>query len=135
MIQTNKINVSFREIDDQGNCYANITLPLSGNQISDFRIKIGPGGGIIVHMPSGMRNIWTFKEIEWAEVRNQIADEYRRSFNNQPIQVKLHSFDEKNNCVADIKLSETGVTISDFKVMLGPGGGIMVHMPSWMHTR
>ena len=47
----------------------------------------------------------------------------------------MHSFDEKNNCLADITLRDTGVVISNLKVMPGLGDGIMVHMPSWMHTR
>lgn len=89
----------------------------------------------MVHMPSGMGTTWTFNEIEWAEVRKQITEEYRKAINNQPILVKLHDFDEKNNCLADITLRDTGVVISDFKVVLGLGGGIIVHMPSWMHTR
>ena len=135
MMSTNNISVSFREFDVQGNCYADIILPLSGNKISGFKVKLGPGGGIMIHMPSGMGTTWAFKEIEWAEVRKQMTEEYRRSTNNQPILVKLHSFDEKSNCLADITLRETGVVISDFKVMVGLGGGIMVHMPSWMHTR
>lgn len=57
------------------------------------------------------------------------------SLSDQPIMVKLHSFDEKNNCLADITIRDTGVVVSDLKVMPGLGGGIMVHMPSWMHTR
>ena len=135
MISTNKINVSFYEYDVQGNCYADIILPLSGTKISGLKVKLGPGGGIMVHIPSGMGTTWGFKEIEWAEVRKQITEEYRRTTNNQPILVKLHSFDEKNNCLADIILRDSGVEISGFKVMPGLGGGIMVHMPSWMHTR
>ena len=51
------------------------------------------------------------------------------------IGVFFHDFDEKNNCLADITLCDTGVVISDFKVKPGLGGGVMVHMPNWMHTR
>lgn len=54
MMSTNNISVSFREFDVQGNCYADIILPLSGNKISGFKVKLGPGGGIMIHMPSGM---------------------------------------------------------------------------------
>lgn len=135
MISTSKISVFLHDFDIQGNCNADIVLPLSGNKISGFRVKLGPGGGIMVHMPSGMGTTWSFKEIEWAEVRKQITEEYRKAINDQSILVKLHSFDEKNNCLADITLRDTGVVISNFKVMPGLGGGIMVHMPSWMHTR
>ena len=135
MTSTSKISVFFYNFDVQGNCYADIVLPISSNRISGFKVKLGPGGGIMVHMPSGMGTTWTFNEIEWAEVRKQITEEYRKAINNQPILVKLHDFDEKNNCLADITLRDTGVVISDFKVVLGLGGGIMVHMPSWMHTR
>ena len=49
--------------------------------------------------------------------------------------VFLHEFDEKNNCLADVTLCDTSVVINDFKVMPGLGGGVMVHMPGWMHTR
>lgn len=135
MISTSKMSIFLYNFDVQGNCNADIILPISGNRISGFKVKIGPGGGIMVHMPSGMGTIWTINEIEWAEVRKQITEEYRRSINNQQILVRLHDFDEKNNCLADITLRDTGVVISDFKVMPGLGGGIMVHMPSWMHTR
>lgn len=135
MTSPNNISVSLYEFDVQGNCTADIVLPLSGNKISGFRVKLGPGGGIMVHMPSSMGTTWSFKEIEWGEVRKQITEEYRKSIHNQPIMVKLHSFDEKNNCLADITLCDTGAVISDLKVMPGLGGGIMVHMPSWMHTR
>lgn len=51
------------------------------------------------------------------------------------INVFLHDFDEKNNCLADVTLCDTSVVINDFKVMPGLGGGVMVHMPGWMHTR
>lgn len=135
MISTNKISIFLHDFDVQGNCYADIILPISGNRVSGFKVKIGPGGGIMVHMPSGMGTMWTFNEIDWLEVRKQITEEYRRVINNQQILVRLHDFDEKNNCLADITLRDTGVVISDFKVMPGLGGGIMVHMPSWMHTR
>lgn len=135
MISTSKISIFLRDFDVQGNCSADIFLPISGTRISGFKIKIGPGGGVMVHMPSGMGTRWTFAEIEWAEVRKQITEEYRRTINNQQILVRLHDFDKKNNCLADITLRDTGVVISDFKVMPGLGGGIMVHMPSWMHTR
>ena len=47
----------------------------------------------------------------------------------------LHDFDQENSCLADVTLRETGVVVSDLKVKIGPGGGIMVHMPAWMHTR
>lgn len=135
MTSPNNMSVSLYEFDVQGNCYADVVLPPSGNKISGFRVKLGPGGGIMVHMPSGMGTSWSFKEVEWAEVRKQITEEYRKSINDQPILVKLHSFDEKNNCLADITLRDTGVVISNLKVMPGLGDGIMVHMPSWMHTR
>ena len=135
MTSPNNMSVSLYEFDVQGNCYADVVLPPSGNKISGFRVKLGPGGGIMVHMPSGMGTSWSFKEVEWAEVRKQITEEYRKSINDQQILVKLHSFDEKNNCLADITLRDTGVVISNLKVMPGLGDGIMVHMPSWMHTR
>ena len=135
MMSMNNISVSFRAVNAQGDCFADIVLPLSGNKISDFKVRQGPGGGIMIHMPADMGTTWIFEEIEWADVRKQVTEEYRRLINNLPIFVKLHSFDEKNNCLADITLRETGVAISDFKVMVGPGGGVMVHMPSWMHTR
>lgn len=135
MIPTNKMSIFLYDFDAQGNCNADIILPISGNRISGFKVKIGPGGGIMVHMPSCMGTIWTFNEIEWVEVRRQITDEYRKSSNNQKILVRLHDFDEKNNCLADITLCDTGAVISDFKVMPGLGSGIMVYMPSWMHTR
>ena len=59
--------------------------------------------------------------------------EFTMSINK--IGVFFHDFDEKNNCLADITLCDTGVVISDFKVKPGLGGGVMVHMPNWMHTR
>lgn len=135
MISTNKISVFLHDSDAQGNCTADIILPISENRISGFNVKIGPGGGIMVYMPSSMGTVWTINEIGWSEVRKQITEEYRKAINNQPILVRLYDFDEKNNCLADITLRDTGVVISEFKVMTGPEGGIMVYMPSWMHTR
>lgn len=41
------------------------------------------------------------------------------------INVFLHDFDEKNNCLADVTLCDTSVVINDFKVMPGLGGGVI----------
>ena len=59
MISKNKISIFLHDFDVQGNCNADIILPISGNRVSGFKVKIGPGGGIMVHMPSGMGTMWT----------------------------------------------------------------------------
>ena len=100
MAPTNKISVFFYNFDVQGNCYADIVLPISSNRISGFKVRLGPGEGIMVYMPSDMGATWIFNEIKWAEVRKQITEEYRKAINNQPILVKLHDFDEKNTQTA-----------------------------------
>lgn len=78
MISTNKISVFLHDSDAQGNCTADIILPISENRISGFNVKIGPGGGIMVYMPSSMGTVWTINEIGWSEVRKQITEEYRK---------------------------------------------------------
>ncbi len=53
---------------------------------------------------------------------------------NNNLKVKLHSFDENNNCTADIVLPKTGKSIYGFKVCPALGDGVHVHMPIWMGT-
>lgn len=135
MSQQNKLGISLHDFDVHGNCLADIWFPVSGISIMNFKVKQGPGGGIIVHMPSKMGTTWTIDEIKWAEVREQVTEKYRNSIDKPSILVEFRDFDESNNCNADITLCELGIRVKDFKVMPGLGGGIMVHMPSWMHTR
>ena len=136
MMSANKLSISFHDFDAQGDCCADITLPVSGTVISGFKVKPGMGGGIQVHMPAVMETTWPYSaEIEWAEVRKLITAAYRKESFDPPVSVTLHDFDQENSCLADVTLRETGVVVSDLKVKIGPGGGIMVHMPAWMHTR
>ena len=136
MTSTNKLSISFHDFDAQGGCCADITLPVSGTVISGFKVRPGMGGGIQVHMPAVMGTTWPYSaEIEWAEVRKLITAAYRKESFDPPVSVTLHDFDRENSCLADVTLRETGVVVSDLKVKIGPGGGIMVHMPAWMHTR
>ncbi|MBQ4043990.1 MAG: hypothetical protein IJD06_08350 [Clostridia bacterium] len=143
-------DIRLYEYDEKGNCRADATLP-GGESICGFRVMPGPGGGVMVHMPSVMGTTWRYPEIPWAEVRTQIRNVYRAGAEKakeparakeapseqeaEPaLEVTLHGFDEKKNCLADIVLPESGTSVTGLKVMPGPGGGIMVHMPSWMHT-
>ena len=136
MMSANKLSISFHDFDAQGDCCADITLPVSGTVISGFKVKPGMGGRIQVHMPAVMETTWPYPaEIEWAEVRKLITAAYRKESFDPPVSVTLHDFDRENSCLADVTLRETGVVVSDLKVKIGPGGGIMVHMPAWMHTR
>lgn len=51
------------------------------------------------------------------------------------IKVELREFDAAGNGQADVTLPASGAVIRGLKVMRGLGGGLMVHMPAWMHTR
>ena len=51
------------------------------------------------------------------------------------LEIRLHSYDYDGGCLADITLPETGIQVQNLKVMRSVGGGIQVHMPSWMHSR
>lgn len=130
------ISVKFHDFDVKGDCLADVVLTMSDTTIQDLKVKQGLGGGVIVHMPTWMHTSWAFPEIEWADVRKEVVKQYKSvQANVQVPQVLLHDYDSNGNCLADIILPESGIHVTALKVMQGPGGGIMVHMPAWMHTR
>ena len=105
MMSANKLSISFHDFDAQGDCCADITLPVSGTVISGFKVKPGMGGGIQVHMPAVMETTWPYPaEIEWAEVRKLITAAYRKESFDPPVSVTLHDFDRENSCLADVTL-------------------------------
>ena len=131
---TNTISVSFYGFDTQECCMADIMLPFSNSKITDIQVKLDAEGEIHVKLPSNLPTTGAFNEIEWEEVKNQIAEEYKRLINEQPITVKFHHFDEKDNCLADITLRDSNTIVTNIKVTSG-GAVVRVDMPSWMHKR
>lgn len=130
------VDIQLHDFDAKGNCLADIMLQHSGTVISDLKVMNGPGGSIMVHMPTWMHSSWAYPEIAWSEVRKAVTTKYKSTEIQDLIpHIHLHHYDSIGNCLADITLPESGIQVTGLKVMQGPGGGIMVHMPSWMHTR
>ena len=88
-----------------------------------------------VYMPSCMKTNWTYEEIEWSEVRKQIAIKFKSNLPDKSYLVQLYDFEGDDACKATITLPESGVQVNELKVKKGLGNGVIVHMPSWMHTR
>lgn len=78
MLTQNKVEVTLHDFDKDGNCYADIVLPVSGMNVTGFQVRHGLGGGMIVHMPPWMHTRWSYPEILWSEVRQIIIGEYRK---------------------------------------------------------
>lgn len=130
----NTIEVKLYDYDEQGSCLADVSLSENGLLINQLQVKQGLGGGIIVHMPKWMRGRWSFPEISWSSIRQVVVEKYRSSPHaahklNSSLIVHLHSFDEKNNCLADVSVPTKELTIRNLKVQRAKQGGIMVHMP------
>lgn len=135
MLLQNNIDINLHDFNVQGNCLADIWFPVSKQTMSNFKVKQGAGGGVQVYMPSGMGTTWLLDEIEWSEVRRLVTIEYHRALPALPIDVEFHDINDDGSCLADVTLRETGNKVSNLKVKVGLGNGIMVHMPQWMHTR
>lgn len=70
-------NVNIYELQENGRCKANLLISELDFYVNGFTVVPGPHGhGVIVHMPKGMGTEWKYKEIEWAEVRRIISEEY-----------------------------------------------------------
>ena len=129
-MQAKLSDIRLYDYDENRNCRADATLP-GGERVCGFRVMPGPGGGVMVHMPAVMGTAWRYPEIAWADVRTQIRDVYRAAgaqeqkkeepAKTEPssekdaepsLEVTLHSFDEKNNCLADIVLPESGTSVT-----------------------
>jgi len=138
----NELNIAFHSFSENGNCLADIILPSSGKKVENFKIMKGPNGGIMIHMPASMGTTWTYSEITWVEVRQKVTQAYKEYISNMSptfvensISVKLYDFDDTNNCMADIVIQSNGMEVSGLRVVKGLGEGIIVHMPTWMHTK
>lgn len=130
------IDVKFHDFDSKGDCLADVVLPVSGATVENLKVKQGLGGGVIVHMPTWMHTSWAFPEIEWADIRKEVVKQYKSVKPTVQVpEIQLYDYDRNGNCLADIILPESRIQVTALKVMQGPGGGIMVHMPAWMHTR
>lgn len=69
--------VDIYEIQENGRCKADLNILDLNLFIGGFRVVPGINGrGVIVHMPKGMGTDWKYKEIEWAQVRGIISEEY-----------------------------------------------------------
>lgn len=75
--QSVELNISLHDYRPDKSCLADIILPESGVEISDFLVKPGPGDGVQVHMPAWMNSVWTYPQISWQEVREQVIRAYR----------------------------------------------------------
>lgn len=131
MTATNNISVSFYRIDAQGNCCADIVLPLSGIKASGFKINPKPDGEIVINKPLWMHDQWSYTEVQWSEVCRVITQEY---LSNVSVKEYLPESDTASDktplCTfysSDIK-TEASVVVTD----VSSGG--QIHGIRIMHT-
>ncbi|MCB6420658.1 hypothetical protein [[Clostridium] scindens] len=129
------LDITLHDYNILGNCLADVVLPLTGTVVKDFTVMRTSTGVVHVYMPSCMKTNWTYEEIEWSEVRKQIAIKFKSNLPDKSYLVQLYDFEGDDACKATITLPESGVQVNELKVKKGLGNGVIVHMPSWMHTR
>lgn len=140
------ILVVLHDYDSQGCCLADIELPYSKTRIEDFKVKPGPGGGVIVHMPSWMHTHWSYPEVQWSEVRLAITTIYKEKYSKNIELSDRKAFTENTDVCTfysleitdifhlEVMLTETVETISDLQLYHrhSTSDSIQIYMPSIM---
>lgn len=128
----------FYNSTERTECLADVTVTQQFVTIKDLFLTADGNNCIRVYMPQNMRGVWSYDQIDWDSLQEQVASYFRAQIlgtamsENSGLEIQLHNQRQVKLIMADAALPGKRSVMKGFRLKDYGDGEVRVSTPKWM---